>query len=45
MTSGNTNVPPNMATTCWAPNPTVRGQDSRSSGATAAPTGGVLPSP
>ena len=32
MTSGKTNVAPNIATTCWAPMPTVRGQDSRSSG-------------
>ena len=32
--TGNRNVAPNMATTCWAPNPMVRGQDSRSSGRT-----------
>ena len=44
MISGNTNVAPNIATTCWAPSPTVRPHDSRSSGATAAPGGGVLPS-
>ena len=35
MTSGKTNVAPNIATTCWAPSPTVRPQVSRSSGATA----------
>src|SRR5450631_3487632 len=34
MISGNTNVAPNIATTCWAPRPTVLGHDSRSSGAT-----------
>jgi hypothetical protein len=44
ITSGKTNVAPNMATTCWAPRPTVLPQDSRSSGATASPGGGVLPS-
>ena len=44
MISGKTNVAPNIATTCWAPRPTVRPQDSRSSGATASPGGGVLPS-
>jgi hypothetical protein len=45
MTSGNTKVAPNMATTCCAPMPIVRGQDNRSSGATASPNGGVFPSP
>ena len=45
MMSGKTNVAPNIATTCWAPIPIVRGQESRSSGATDSPTGGVLPSP
>ena len=45
MISGKTNVAPNIATTCWAPMPMVRGQDSRSSGATASPSGGVFPSP
>ena len=45
MMSGNTNVAPNIATTCWAPSPTVLGQDSRSSGLTTAPGGGVEPSP
>ena len=44
MTSGNTNVAPNIATTCWTPIPTVRGHDSRSSGRTTSPGGGVLPS-
>ncbi len=43
MMSGNTNVAPNIATTCCAPRPAVRPHDSRSSGATAAPGGGVLP--
>ena len=45
MMSGKTNVAPNMATTCCAPMPTVSGHDSRSSGATASPSGGVFPSP
>ena len=44
MTIGNTNVAPNIATTCWAPRPTVRGHDSRSSGFTTSPGGGVFPS-
>src|SRR5688500_11732829 len=43
MMIGNTKVAPNMATTCWAPRPVVLPQDRRSSGATAAPGGGVLP--
>src|SRR5690348_10803170 len=43
MMMGKTNVAPNIATTCCAPSPTVRGQDSRSSGRTTAPGGGVLP--
>ena len=43
MISGNTNVAPNIATTCCAPKPTVRPHESRSSGATACPGGGVLP--
>src|SRR6185436_17161868 len=34
MSIGNTKVAPNIATTCWAPRPTVLGHDSRSSGAT-----------
>ena len=29
MTSGNTNVAPNIATTCWAPRPAVFPQLSR----------------
>ena len=37
MTSGNTNVAPNIATTCWAPIPMVFGHGSRWSGATASP--------
>src|SRR5215216_5767858 len=43
MTSGKTNVAPNIATTCWAPRPIVRVQDRRSSGRTTSPGGGVLP--
>ena len=34
MTSGKTKVAPNIATTCWAPRPTVLPHDRRSSGAT-----------
>ncbi len=45
MMIGKTKVAPNIATTCCAPMPTVRGHDKRSSGATASPNGGVLPSP
>ena len=45
MTRGKTKVAPNMATTCCAPMPMVSGHDNRSSGATASPNGGVLPSP
>ena len=45
MTRGKTNVAPNMATTCWAPMPTVRPHVRRSFGATARPGAGVLPSP
>src|ERR671926_449272 len=41
MTIGKTKVAPNIATTCCAPIPTVRGHDSRSSGATASPRSGV----
>ena len=40
MTSGNTNVAPNMATTCWAPTPTVLPQASRWCGATGSPGAG-----
>ncbi|BBY49766.1 hypothetical protein MARA_32340 [Mycolicibacterium arabiense] len=36
VSTGTRNVAPNMATTCWAPIPMVRGQLSRSSGATTA---------
>ena len=45
MMSGKTNVAPNIATTCWAPSPTVRPQLSRSSGLTTSPGARVLPSP
>lgn len=34
VSAGTRKVAPNIATTCWAPMPTVRGQFSRSSGAT-----------
>ncbi len=44
MISGKTKVAPNIATTCWAPSPAVRPHESRSSGATEAPGGGVFPS-
>jgi hypothetical protein len=37
MMSGKTKVAPNMATTCWAPRPTVLPQERRSSGATTPP--------
>ena len=36
--SGNTNVPPNIATMCWAPTPMVSNQDSLSAGRMIAPT-------
>lgn len=36
--SGNTNVPPNIATMCWAPTPMVSNQDSLSAGRVIAPT-------
>ena len=45
MTSGKTKVAPNIATTCWAPRPTVLPHDSRSSGATTSSGPKVLPSP
>ncbi len=45
MSTGATNDAPNIATTCWAPSPKVRGQESRSSGRTTAPGAGVFPSP
>src|SRR6476646_5715465 len=41
ITRGNTKVAPNIATTCWAPRPTVLPQGSRSSGATGSPGAGV----
>ncbi len=45
MSTGATKLAPNIATTCWAPSPAVRGHDSRSSGRTTAPGAGVRPSP
>ena len=45
MTSGKTNVAPNIATTCWAPRPTVLPHDRRSSGATTSLGPSVRPSP
>ena len=45
MTSGKTNVAPNMATTCWAPRPAVLPHDRRSSGATTSLGPSVRPSP
>ena len=44
MTIGKTKVAPNIATTCCAPRPIVRGQESLSSGRTTSPGGGVFPS-
>ncbi len=44
MIAGKTKVAPNIATTCCAPRPPIRSQDSRSPGRTTAPGGGVLPS-
>src|SRR5215211_558983 len=41
ITTGNTKVAPNIATTCWAPIPTVLPQGRRSSGATGSPGAGV----
>jgi hypothetical protein len=41
--AGNTNVAPNIATTCWAPRPAIRSDDSRSPGRTTEPGGGVRP--
>ena len=37
VSTGTKNVAPNIATTCWAPSPMVRGQLSRSPGATTKP--------
>jgi hypothetical protein len=45
MMIGNTNVAPNIATTCCAPTPIVLGQDSRSSGLTGVPSGRGLSIP
>src|SRR5690625_1067396 len=45
MTTGNTNVAPNIETTCCAPIPRVRGQLSRSMGPTTSPGRMFLPSP
>src|SRR4029079_9175451 len=45
MSTGKTNVAPNMARTCCAPRPTVRPHDSRSSGRTTSPGAGARPSP
>ncbi|GAB0105230.1 hypothetical protein JMUB6875_42080 [Nocardia sp. JMUB6875] len=45
ISTGATKLAPNMATTCCAPSPNVRGHDNRSSGRTTAPGAGVLPSP
>ena len=45
MSTGKTNVAPNMASTCCAPRPTVRPHDSRSSGRTTSPGAGARPSP
>ncbi len=44
MIAGNTNVAPNIATTCCAPRPAIRSEESRSPGRTTAPAGGVRPS-
>src|SRR3954451_21962517 len=40
ITNGNTNVAPNIATTCCAPSPAVLPHGSRSSGATGSPGAG-----
>src|SRR4051812_32555586 len=45
ITTGKTNVAPNIATTCWAPMPTVLPHESRSSGLTTSPGAGPPPSP
>ena len=39
VSTGTRKVAPNMATTCWAPIPRVRGQLRRSSGATMSASG------
>jgi hypothetical protein len=43
ITAGKTKVAPNIATTCCAPSPAIRSEDSRSPGRTTAPGGGVRP--
>src|SRR3954471_8892856 len=43
--NGTRNVAPNIATTCWAPSPIVRGQVSRSPGSTISCAPTFLPSP
>lgn len=45
VSSGTRNVAPNIATTCWAPMPIVRGHVIRSSGRTISPGRIVFPSP
>ena len=45
MTSGNTKVAPNMATTCWAPRPDGLAPGQPLVRPTASPGGGVAPSP
>src|SRR5690349_19207658 len=45
ITTGKTNVAPNIATTCWAPMPTVLTHESRSSGLTTSPGASPRPSP
>src|SRR4051794_10146457 len=44
ITIGNTNVAPNIATTCWAPTPTVLPHGSRWRGPTASPGWGLTTS-
>ncbi len=45
MMIGNTNVAPNIDTTCWLPSPMVLPQLSRSPGATTSPGLMFFPSP
>ena len=45
VSNGTRKVAPNMATTCWTPMPIVRGQVSRSPGATTSPGAIERPSP
>ena len=42
---GTRNVAPNIATTCWAPMPIVRGHERRSPGRTTSPGWMEVPSP